>query len=81
MFSLSELHSAVGVRTAVAVVASPVALQDFKTASCATSWELALATHVDATLVCEDCQQWAKFDLVELGPIHCGFQGVEGGPT
>ena len=22
----------------------------------------------------------AKFDLVELGPIHCGFQGVEDGP-
>ena len=74
MFSLSELYSAVGVWTAVAVVASPVALQDFNAASCATSWKLVLATHVDAMLVCKDCQQWAKFDLAELGPIHCGFQ-------
>ena len=67
-------------RTAVAVVAGLVALQDFNTASCAKSWKLVLATHVDAMLVCKDCQWWAKFDLVELGPIHCGFQGVEGGP-
>ena len=67
-------------RTAVAVVASPVALQDHNVASCATSWKLVLATHVNAMLVCKDCWQWAKFDLVELGPIHCGFQEVEGGP-
>ena len=54
LFSLSEFHSAVGVRTAVAVVASPVALQDFNAASCAMSWKLVLATHANAMLVCKD---------------------------
>ena len=57
LFSLSKLCSAVEVRTAVAVVAvvaGPVALQDFNVASCAKSWKLVLATHVDAVLVCED---------------------------
>jgi len=70
------------VRTAVAVVAGPVALQDFNVASHAESRKPVLATCVDAMLVREDCQWWAKFDLVELGPIHCGFQakghGVQG---
>ena len=80
MFSLSKFHSAVEVRTAVAVVTGPVALQDFNAASHAKSWKPVLATRVDAMLVSKDCQQWAKFDSVELGPIHCGFQGVEDGP-
>ena len=46
---------AVEVRTAVAVVAGPVALQDFNVASHAKSQKPVLATHVDAMLVCEDC--------------------------
>ena len=50
------------------------------TACHAKSRKPVLANHVDAMLVCNDCQWWAKFDLAELGPIHCGFQGVEGGP-
>ena len=53
--SLSEFHSAVEVRTAVPVVAGPVALQDFNVASWAKSWKPVLATPVDAMLVCEDC--------------------------
>ena len=80
MFSLSKLYLAVGVQTAVAVVASPVALQDFNVASYAESRKPVLATRVDAMLVREDCQWWAKFDLAELSPICCGFQGVERGP-
>ena len=55
MFSLSKFYSAVEVRTAVAVVAGPVALQDFNVASYAKSWKPVLATHVDAMLVCKDC--------------------------
>ena len=54
-FFLSKFYSADEVRTAVVVVAGPVALQDFNAASCAKSWKPVLATHVDAMLVCEDC--------------------------
>ena len=55
MFSLSKFYSAVEARTAVAVVAGPVALQDFGVASCAKSRKPVLATRVDAMLVREDC--------------------------
>ena len=55
MFFLSKLYSAVEVRTAVAVVAGPVALQDFNAASCAESQKPVLATRVDAMLAHEDC--------------------------
>ena len=55
MFSLSEFYSAVEVQTAVAVVAGPVALQDFNVASCDESQKPVLATCVDAMLACKDC--------------------------